>query len=212
MQRFSRVWHAAAVELRGQGLPIREIAARLGIHRETVRQHLLRNGLGNKPRSLEERFWSKVEKSDGCWLWRGAIGKRGYGTFSIGGRTYRAHRIAYEMTYRPLSPGVEACHHCDTPLCVRPDHLFAGTHAENVADMVEKARHRYGEVHPKARLTAGEVIEIRALYATGSISQARLGARYAVSKQSIAAIIHGKHWTRLARLTGEPIKEEGTPT
>jgi Fe-S-cluster-containing dehydrogenase component len=82
-----------------------------------------------KPRRpLAERFWEKVEKTQGCWLWRGAIsGRLGYGYIGDGQRVLRAHRV---------------CHHCDNPKCVRPEHLFAGTLRDNTQDMLAKGRHR----------------------------------------------------------------------
>lgn len=87
-----------------------------------------------------ERFWAKVDKSNGCWLWRAARNRGGYGIFENGRRTLYAHRYALELNGTPVPDGLFALHRCDNPPCVRPDHLFVGSLADNVADMVQKGR------------------------------------------------------------------------
>lgn len=88
-----------------------------------------------------------------CWNWRGAVDKDGYGIFTYAGKTYRAARFAIEFDGRELGPGQFACHHCDNPQCVRPDHLFVGTNADNMQDMVRKGRNpnREGKNNPNYR-------------------------------------------------------------
>lgn len=77
------------------------------------------------------RFWSKVRKSDGCWLWTAATQSRGYGSVGIDGRVYSAHRIAYLTLVGPIPDGLTINHICGVKRCVRPDHLEAVTYAEN---------------------------------------------------------------------------------
>jgi len=90
---------------------------------------------------LTERFWSKVNKTNGCWLWTAAQNRAGYGVLNRDGIATLAHRISYEFQHGPISGGLHVCHHCDTPACVRPDHLFLGTDATNAADRDAKRRH-----------------------------------------------------------------------
>jgi len=95
-------------------------------------------------KSIEEKFWSKVTKTDGCWMWGGVKTLKGYGIIRVGGRVdpknLRAHRISWLLHNGPVPRGLMVCHHCDNPSCVRPDHLFVGTAVDNVHDSIKKGR------------------------------------------------------------------------
>jgi hypothetical protein len=90
---------------------------------------------------IEVRFWAKVCKTDTCWLWTG-VKSVGYGHMWDGsGRPKHAHRLSWEIHHGPIPSGMDVLHRCDTPACVRPDHLFIGTASDNMLDAVSKGRH-----------------------------------------------------------------------
>ena len=91
-------------------------------------------------RTIEERFWEKVNKTDGCWEWTAHKLFNGYGRFSIRGATDYSHRVAWELASGKYPTGKQVLHTCDNPACVRIDHLFLGTLKENMAD--RGAKHR----------------------------------------------------------------------
>ncbi len=150
----------------------------------------------------------KVHKTDSCWEWTAAQGRRGYGVCRIG-RERRAHRASYIMQNGPIPGGLWVLHRCDNPPCVRPDHLFLGTAKDNSQDMSRKGRSAFngdrnpkhthpaiGMAHPQSKLTNDKVIEIRRANSAGT-PQNTLAARFNVSTGLINAIIKGRAWRHL---------------
>ena len=88
---------------------------------------------------LTARFWPKVDKSGACWLWTAAA-RNGYGQLRVGARIIQSHRVSWELHHGPIPEGLHVLHTCDNPSCVNPDHLWLGTHGENMADRDAKGR------------------------------------------------------------------------
>lgn len=141
-----------------------------------------------------ERFWSLVKKTKTCWLWQGYLDANGYGVTSIGNKKRLAHRLAFELSHPDEPIGkLFVLHKCDNPQCVRPQHLFLGTHQDNVDDMHSKKRGVYGEKHTKATLTTRQVESIRKEYAEGGTSHRILAKRYNVAQSTIGRIVSFKN-------------------
>jgi DNA-binding CsgD family transcriptional regulator len=140
-------------------------------------------------RPLAERFWSRVHKNRGCWIWSGSRNRRGYGTINYdGNRPALTHRVAWELTNGPIPEGMHVLHRCDNPACVRIDHLFLGTDLDNVRDMDRKGR----RVNANQRLSPEQVDEIRQML--GVASQRSIAEKFGVDQSTISRLV-----TRLRR-------------
>lgn len=130
-----------------------------------------------------------------CVLWTGACGNPPrYGFFWHKGKNVLAHRYAFERHHRPLLPGEFACHRCDVPLCVNPDHLFAGASADNQADMSAKGRVARGERQHLAKLTQADVEYIRA----STLPGIELAKAIGVSNNTISRVRRRLTWDHVA--------------
>ena len=148
------------------------------------------------PQRLAIRFWNKVDKRPGrgpngdCWVWIGRKDAKGYGVAKLHNTPVKAHRLSL-FGADDINNPLFACHHCDNPLCVRPDHLFAGEAIDNVRDMFAKGR-AYGgprngqqrSPNPNRKLTDEQVREIR----LSGISRRKGAAKYGVSAFTIAGV------------------------
>jgi hypothetical protein len=166
-----------------------------------------------------DRFLEKIDKSvgeDACWIWTGSRDRKGYGQIRINGRTQKAHRAAWTLTHGEILNSLHCLHRCDRPECVRPDHLFLGTNAENVADKVAKGRQsrvrifgdangarkyperqsRPGLANGRTRLTEADVIAIRRACATGE-SHRSVASRYRIKKSTVGNIHRRECWARV---------------
>lgn len=141
----------------------------------------------------KQKILARVRHENGCWIWTGCDnGKYGIiATFKEG--NFYAHRVSYEIWKGPIPAFHYVCHSCDTPRCVNPDHLFAGTAAENAADMRAKKRHAHGDKQPTAKLTELQVIEVL----QSEESSAVLARRYGVSEATISMIRSGRIWAHV---------------
>ena len=168
-------------------------------------------------------FWRHINK-DGptmphmespCWIWTAFKTERGYGRVGVGPKVMAAHRISWIIAHGQIPLMMCVCHRCDNPSCCNPSHFFLGTQADNVRDREIKKRGNRaygdnhgsrihpesrprGEAHGSAKLTAAQVLEIRALYAAGDITLKQLATQFNVSNVHIRFIVIRKLWKHLS--------------
>lgn len=170
--------------------------------------------------TIVERFWDRIKRTQTCWLWIGPGGR--YGSLGFG-ENQMAHRFSWELHYGPIPEDLFVLHSCDTPRCVRPDHLFLGTQADNIADARRKGRlavgNRHGmrkhperrargehhgtRTHPEsvnrgsshyaAKLSEHDVIEIRNLREQGLLLK-EIAMRFMVSRELVGNICRRTAW------------------
>lgn len=150
-----------------------------------------------------DRFWSKVQKSDGCWLWMGSRSNQGYANFYVDGVRKLSHRFAWELTNGPIPSGLLVCHKCDNPPCVNPDHLFLGTSTDNMRDAAAKGRIHggngvRGEAHRCAKLTEDDVRRIREVATDKTCSHTALAREYGISVPAVQQVVYRKTWRHVA--------------
>ncbi len=147
---------------------------------------------------MAAQFWERVDKADGpssCWKLVANKTSENYGRFRIGGKTYRAHRVSYQVTYGLIPAGMLVCHKCDNPGCVNPQHLFLGTQGDNMLDCHKKGRNpKDGENNGRAKLNRFQASEIRHAYLVGGLTQEEIASKYGVNRMQVSMIARGKHW------------------
>lgn len=151
------------------------------------------------PANATEKFWARVQKSDECWEWMGPRRKHGYGCFCPKhGTVFPAHRVAWELTYGPIPEGMCVCHRCDNPPCVRPDHLFLGTKADNSADMARKGRSTRGRKQWRNKLAPEDVPQADRMYAAGA-SYREIAKELHATYQSVRLAIKRQNFRYIPR-------------
>ena len=175
-------------------------------------------------RSLADKLNANTIVDGECVVWSGYRHGGRYGRVRTGKTKVGAHRVAWELVHGLIPAGLFVLHRCDNPPCVRIDHLFLGTPADNMRDMMEKGRSARGERHglfkhperrargerhgrrihperwphgedsPRSKLTNAEVVKIRAEYSKGGTTQAAIGAKYGVSQVQIGNIVRQQSW------------------
>mgnify|MGYP001607602161 CR=1 FL=1 len=174
------------------------------------------DGTQPKRRATSATFYARAKRdgptsphADGaCWVWTGALDKKGYGTSNVHGESERAHRASWIWTNGSIPDGACVLHKCDNPPCVNPAHLFLGTHADNNKDRAAKGRSFKGYNRPKppprspprgedawhAKLTEAQVREVRVLLAEGRLSMRAIGRTYGIAHESVRKIAKGLSW------------------
>lgn len=159
----------------------------------------------HKMKNVAERFWSKVQKGapDECWPYMGSRDGKGYGTFGIGTRVIRAHRVAFYLA-TGLQPDEAVRHTCDNPPCCNNAHLLNGSVRENNLDMFAKGRHlingrrkgTLGENNGKAILSPPKIELIRELRQQGLTMKA-IGRQVGVTRFAVSKVLRGITWNHV---------------
>lgn len=150
----------------------------------------------HKKTPIKNRFWSKVDRSGGCWNWMASLDGNGYGQIiGASSRPVRAHRVAWELTNGLIPTGLHCLHRCDNARCVRPSHLFLGTHKDNMTDKEIKGRGNQprGELNGRHKLKDFHYQEIEELLRRG-ISQREIAKTYDIHHSRIYIISKNKRF------------------
>ena len=148
-------------------------------------------------KTIQDRFNEKIDKTEGCWYWRSAVGSRGYGIFwhSSERKSVFAHRFSYELHHgKTPESGKVVMHSCDNPLCVNPAHLSVGTTKDNALDAKQKNRLAVGERNGGGKkLSEKQVYIIKMM--KGAIGSTKMASIFNVSSNTIKRIRNGKIWS-----------------
>lgn len=144
--------------------------------------------------SVEQRFWEKVNKDgkNGCWEWLGGVAVAGgYGMFNEGNsKVIKAHRFSFRLAHGSLPETGMICHHCDNPICVNPEHLYAGNAATNAIDKSVRKRTK------TAKLTEEQVVEAKNLFSSG-VSFLKISRKFSVTSKTVADAVTGYRWAHV---------------
>jgi hypothetical protein len=149
------------------------------------------------------RFIQQVDqsgKADDCWLWLGFKVESGYGSFTINGKNFKAHRVSYLLANGSINDDLLVLHSCDVRACVNPRHLFQGTPKDNSQDAVRKGRQTkiYGERNGNRKLTRRQVQAIRRMCRERKMTQKAIAKLFGVSGTTVYYVSSGERWENLA--------------
>ena len=146
---------------------------------------------------LIDRLLAKIVVDErNCWVWTAVKDRKGYGKIKDRGKMRQAHRVSYELHKGAIPDGAFVCHQCDNRACINHEHLFLGSHTDNMEDMKSKGRQQKGVRNCRAKLTEDDIVAIRA--ARGA-PQPELAKAYGVSQSHISDIQTGKKWSHIHR-------------
>ena len=185
-------------------------ARELKCNPDTIRKILRRNGIKWKGvgiaqiglyKNTEEKFWKRLDKkSNGCWEWTKAHNKDGYGQTCYKGKMVWTHRMAWIYSKGEIPEGMHVLHKCDNPACCNPDHLFLGTHKDNMNDRDKKNRCNNkglkGELNPQSRYTEKDILQMREMYKKG-MKQKEIALIFNTTQPIISNIINRKYWKHI---------------
>lgn len=142
------------------------------------------------------RFWRKIRITEQCWMWTGCCDACGYGRVHVergGLKVTKASRLSWMIHFGPIPNGMHVLHKCDNPPCVNPNHLWLGTHKDNMDDRDRKGRVRHGETAGMAKLTRAQVREIKERLKHREF-QTHIARQYGVSPHAIWQIANNLTW------------------
>lgn len=141
------------------------------------------------------RFLTKVEKTEDCWLWKSQRNRQGYGQYTLNYKTLLAHRYHWEVVNGPIPDGLFVLHRCNNPSCVRPEHLYLGTHQDNMKDreLAGTVSRVYGEKNHQAILTQVQADWARKQVEAG-MTHRNVAFKLRCSRALISLIIQGKRY------------------
>jgi HNH endonuclease len=145
---------------------------------------------GRKPMPLKTRFWEKVEKTDACWRWLATKNNKGYGMFYAGaanGSKDLAHRVSWILHNGPIPEGKNVLHRCDNPECTNPEHLFVGSHRDNMRDKHAKGRAYPASADRRRKLTPEQGAEAKKMHEAGTPLRA-LARHFGCDRDAV------RHW------------------
>ena len=195
-------------------ISLEAIANKFGCARMTIRKTLTKIGVSirkssdirKSPDKFDSkdvtRFWNKINKTNKheCWEWLGSKDSCGYGRFGFRYTLLSSHRVAWELTNGKIIDTLHILHRCDNPACCNPDHLFIGTHQDNMNDRDMKGRagggSLIGEANPRSKFTEGQIISMRNLYKSG-LKQKIIAVKFHTSQPVISAIVNDKYWKHI---------------
>lgn len=154
--------------------------------------------------NLIQRFWSYVDKTKDCWNWTSGLFRGGYGQFRVGKKKVKAHRFSWIINGGFIPRNYIILHKCDNPCCVKPTHLFLGTHKANAIDRGKKGRAalnnlqaKRGEENGSSKLDTATVKAVRHLREYYGYSFKLLSIAFSISQSQIANIIHRRSWRHI---------------
>lgn len=195
-----------AVEVWNSTFDKKQVAEAVGWSLKTIGTRMCRlRDLGYnaklKPSAVNSLFSHCIKQPNGCWEWNLNIREDGYGgVVARDGKKSLAHREAWKITHGEIPSKMEICHRCDNRKCINPDHLFMGTHTDNMRDMRQKERHKphIGSKHGMAILDESKVQAIRQEYRTGNFTLQQLADINGVTIHAIWRVVHRKNWKHIA--------------
>lgn len=149
---------------------------------------------------------TRYNPENGCWEWTGALRSKNseYGAINIGGRIKLAHRVSYELYKGEIPKGMSVCHKCDNPKCVNPDHLFIGTHSDNMMDAYQKGRldvpegvkFKKGNMPANATITKEQAVQVK-LAIKGGMGNKEISETLGIKYGTIVDIRRGKSFKNI---------------